>query len=70
VYDLIYTLSANVEGNATNFYIYKRLKNSSVKLAKIARGFTVGDDPEFADQIILGRCITQGVVFENSLKRD
>ena len=68
--ELIFPLNATVEGNATNFYFYKRLKDSSVKLARMARGIPLGDDLEFADQITLGRSITQRVAFENSLKRD
>ena len=68
--ELIFALSSTVEGDTTNFYIYNQLKDSSVKLTTIARGIPVGDDLEFADQITLGRSITQRVPFENSLKRD
>ena len=68
--ELIFALSATVEGDTTNFYIYNQLKESDVKLTTIARGIPVGDDLEFADQITLGRSITQRVPFENSLKRD
>lgn len=68
--ELILALSSTVEGDTTNFYIYNQLKDSSIKLSTIARGIPVGDDLEFADQITLGRSITQRVPFENSLKRD
>ena len=68
--ELIFALSSTVEGDTTNFYIYNQLKDSSVKLTTIARGIPVGDDLEFADQITLGRSITQRVPFENSLKKD
>ena len=68
--ELIFSVSAFVEENATNFYIDKLLKKSSVKLTRIIYGFTKGDYLEFADQITLDRSITHGVAFENSLKRD
>jgi len=68
--ELIFALSSTVEGDTTNFYIYNQLKDTEVKLSTIARGIPVGDDLEFADQITLGRSITQRVPFENSLKQD
>ncbi len=68
--ELIFALSSTVEGDTTNFYIYNQLKDTSIKLTTIARGIPVGDDLEFADQITLGRSITQRVPFENSLKKD
>ena len=68
--ELVFALSSTVEGDTTNFYIYNQLKDTSVKLSTIARGIPVGDDLEFADQITLGRSITQRVPFEKSLKRD
>jgi recombination protein RecR len=68
--ELIFALSSTVEGDTTNFYIYNQLKDSHVKLSTIARGIPVGDDLEFADQITLGRSISQRIPFENSLKKD
>lgn len=66
--ELIFALSSTMEGDTTNFYIYKQLENSEVNMSTIARGIGVGDELEYADEITLGRSITNRVPFENSLK--
>jgi len=68
VNELIFALSSTMEGDTTNYYIYKQIQGSSVKISTIARGIAVGDELEYADQISLGRSIVQRVPFENSLK--
>ncbi|HAG16132.1 MAG TPA: recombination protein RecR [Bacteroidales bacterium] len=55
--EIILALSATVEGDTTAFYIYKLLKEVSVKISTIARGVAIGDEIEFADEITLGRSI-------------
>ena len=57
--EIIFALSATVEGDTTNFYIYKQLKESGVKLSTLARGVAIGDEIEFADEVTLGRSIVQ-----------
>ena len=68
VEELIFALSATMEGDTTNFYIYKQLKYFSIKVSTIARGIGVNDEIEFADEITLGRSIMNRIPFENSLK--
>src|SRR5690625_922908 len=67
--EIIFALSSTMEGDTTNFYIYKQLEGISVKTSTIARGIGVGDELEYADQITLGRSIINRIPFENSLKQ-
>ncbi|MBW8361877.1 MAG: recombination mediator RecR [Kaistella sp.] len=55
--ELIFALSATMEGDTTAYYIYKKFKNSEVNFSTIARGISVGDELEYADEISLGRSI-------------
>lgn len=57
VKELIFALSATMEGDTTAYYIYKKLKNFDVNFSTIARGISVGDELEYADEISLGRSI-------------
>ena len=66
--ELIFALSSTMEGDTTNFYIYKQIKDYNVITSAIARGIAVGDELEFADEVTLGRSIIHRVPFENSLK--
>lgn len=68
IHELIFALSSTMEGDTTNFYIYKQLEETHVRMSTIARGIGVGDELEYADEITLGRSITNRVPFENSLK--
>lgn len=68
VEELIFALSSTMEGDTTNFYIFKQLENSGVKVSTIARGISVGDELEYADEITLGRSIVNRIPFEGSLK--
>lgn len=65
--EIIFALSSTMEGDTTNFYIFKQIKNHEVKTSTIARGIAVGDELEYADEVTLGRSIMQRVPFENSL---
>ena len=60
-------LSTTIEGDTTNFYIYKRLKDFHVKISTIARGISVGNELEYADEITLGRSITNRIPYENAM---
>ncbi|HSP40327.1 MAG TPA: recombination mediator RecR [Gillisia sp.] len=66
--EIIFALSSTLEGDTTNFYIFKQLEGIKVKTSTIARGISVGDELEYADEVTLGRSITNRVPFENSLK--
>ncbi len=68
VEELIFALSPTMEGDTTNFYIFKQIKEYPVKTSTIARGIAVGDELEYADEVTLGRSILNRVPFENSLK--
>jgi recombination protein RecR len=68
--EIIFALSSTMEGDTTNFYIYKQLKDFNIKTSTIARGIAVGDELEYADEVTLGRSILQRVPFENSLKNN
>jgi recombination protein RecR len=67
--ELIFALSATMEGDTTNFYIYRQLEGLPVTLSTIARGVPVGDELEYADEVTLGRSILQRIPFEGSLNR-
>ena len=67
VKEIIMALSTTMEGDTTNFYLYKRLKDFELKITTIARGIAVGDELEYADEITLGRSIIQRTPYENTL---
>ncbi len=65
--EVIMALSTTMEGDTTNFYLFKRLKEYDVKMSVIARGISVGDELEYADEVTLGRSIVNRTPYENSL---
>lgn len=69
VKEIIFALSSTMEGDTTNFYIYRQLQGLEVQLTTIARGISVGDELEYTDEVTLGRSIVNRVPFENSLKK-
>jgi recombination protein RecR len=66
--ELIFALSSTMEGDTTNFYIFKQIQDYKVTTSTIARGISVGDELEYADEITLGRSIVNRIPFENTLK--
>ncbi|GHA39683.1 recombination protein RecR [Salinimicrobium marinum] len=66
--EIIFALSSTLEGDTTNFYIFKQLEGMEIKTSTIARGISVGDELEYADEVTLGRSITNRIPFENSMK--
>ena len=66
--EIIFALSSTLEGDTTNFYIFKQLEGTAIRTSTIARGISVGDELEYADEVTLGRSITNRIPFENSLK--
>lgn len=61
--EVILALNATMEGETTSFFIFKKLSPYSLTLSAIARGISVGDELEYADEITLGRSITNRVPF-------
>jgi len=66
VKELIFALSATMEGDTTAYYIYKKFKSSQVLFSSIARGIAVGDELEYADEISLGRSITNRTAYNEA----
>jgi recombination protein RecR len=66
VKEIIFALSSTMEGDTTNFYIFKRIEKFNLKISAIARGIAVGDELEYADELTLGRSILNRVPFANS----
>lgn len=67
VQEVVLALSTTMEGDTTNFYIYRKLANMGVKLSVIARGISVGDELEYADEVTLGRSILNRTPFNGSI---
>lgn len=68
--EVILALSGTMEGETTSFYLYKKLKDHSVKLSSIARGIAVGDQLEYADELTLARSIQHRLPYEQSLQQN
>lgn len=68
VKELVFALSATMEGDTTNYYMYKLFQQYVERVSSIARGVTVGNDLESADELSLGRSISQRIDFEQSIK--
>ncbi len=68
VNEIIFALSSTMEGDTTNFYIYKQIKDFQIVTSTIARGIAVGDELQYADEVTLGRSLLHRIPFETSLK--
>ncbi len=66
VKEIILALPTTMEGDTTNFYLYRKFNDSGVKISTLARGVSIGDDLEYADEITLGRSIVNRTLFEAS----
>ena len=66
--ELVFALSATMEGDTTNFYIFRKLQPFKVKVSIIARGVSIGDEIEYADEVTLGRSILNRTSFDESYK--
>lgn len=69
VAEIIFALSSTMEGDTTNFYIYKQIKHLAIKTSTIARGIAVGDELEYADEVTLGRSLLNRIPFETSMRQ-
>ncbi|WP_106829061.1 recombination mediator RecR [Parabacteroides pacaensis] len=68
VKEVILALSTTMEGDTTNFFIYRKLSGLNVKISVIARGVSIGDEIEYADEVTLGRSIINRTSFNDSIK--
>jgi recombination protein RecR len=64
VREIIFALSTTMEGDSTNFYLFKKLKNSNIRITTLARGVSVGDELEYTDELTLGRSIVNRLLYE------
>lgn len=70
VREVILALSATMEGDTTNFYIFRRLAPyNDVKITQLARGVSVGNEIEYTDEITLGRSLVNRTLFSDSISR-
>ena len=68
IQEIIFALGSTMEGDTTNYYIYKKLQKYNLRFSAISRGIGVGDELEYADELTLGRSIIQRIPFETSIK--
>ena len=68
--EVILALSATMEGETTNFYLFRRLAEfSDVRITQLARGVSVGNEIEYTDEITLGRSLLNRTLFSDSIRR-
>jgi recombination protein RecR len=68
VTEIILALPTTIEGDTTNFYLYRKLSEFDLKLTTIARGISIGDELEHTDEVTLGRSILNRTPYESGLK--
>ena len=67
--EIILALSTTMEGETTNFYLYKKLIPFNLKITTMSRGVSIGDELEYTDEITLGRSLVNRQLFENTLQK-
>ncbi|RXE71895.1 recombination protein RecR [Muribaculaceae bacterium Isolate-002 (NCI)] len=67
--EVILALSATMEGDTTNYYIYRLLGQTGVKITQLARGVAIGNEIEYTDEVTLGRSLVNRTLFADSFKR-
>lgn len=65
--ELIFALSSTIEGDTTSFYIFKKIASYGLSVSTIARGISVGDELEYADEVTLGRSIMNRMPYQTGL---
>ena len=65
--EVIFALGATMEGDTTNYYIFRKLSKYNIKITTIARGVAIGDELEYTDEITLGRSLVNRLLFEKTL---
>jgi recombination protein RecR len=66
--EVILALNTTMEGDTTNFYLFKKLQNFPIKVTTIARGIGVGDSLEYTDEVTLGRSLQNRIPFEQTMR--
>lgn len=66
--EIIFALSTTMEGDTTNFYLYRKFQTYPVKFTTIARGVAIGDELEYADEVTLGRSLVDRQPFEKNVQ--
>ena len=66
--EVIFALSTTMEGDTTNFYLFKRLKEKSIRISSIARGIAIGDELEYTDEVTLGTAISSRLPYSDNIK--
>lgn len=69
IVEIILALSTTMEGDTTNFYIFRKLKGKEIKISTLARGVSIGDELEYTDEITLGRSLMNRVPYETSVNQ-
>lgn len=64
VRELIFALSGSIEGDTTSYYIFKQIRKYNISVSTIARGISIGDELEYADEVTLGRSIMNRTPYE------
>jgi len=67
VKELIFALPTTMEGDTTNFYLYRKFNGVDIKITTLARGVSIGDELEYTDEVTLGRSLINRLPFENTL---
>ena len=67
VREVILALSPTMEGDTTNFYIFRRLAETGVEVSLLARGLSIGNELEYTDELTLGRSILNRVPFKTTM---
>lgn len=70
VKEVILALSPTMEGDTTNFYIYRKLADMPVQITMLARGLSIGNELEYTDELTLGRSIQNRVLFSDTFHKD
>lgn len=70
VEEVIFALSPTIEGDTTNYYIYRKISSTGVETSVLARGLSVGNELEYADELTLGRSIVNRIPFSNTFHGD
>jgi len=68
--EVIFALSATIEADTTNFYIFKIIQKFNLDISVLARGIPVGDQLEYTDEVTLARSIQNRMPYESNLKND
>ena len=69
VEEIIFALSSTMEGDTTNFYLYKKISGYNIKVTTLSRGVAIGTELHYADELTLGRSILQRLPFESTFKK-